>query len=216
MIIMRERWSVSATIVSRICRSPRRLILTALLSANAGCKGSIEGTVLGTDSPRGIRLSGQTVFLLAASPDLGSALKTACPANAEGWGQAVRAERQRFGALAAAYSDSAKAEFSLRRSSRRWAALIRAMNMYRDSAASVNGQPPPIPVDLVEKLSMNRVNTSPDGHYAFRQLPPGTYLVATELRDEYRWVPVELKRETVVANVTPGGSRTTCDVARGL
>ena len=38
--------------------------------------------MFGTDSPQAVRLSGQAVFLLAASPDVGSALKTVCPANA--------------------------------------------------------------------------------------------------------------------------------------
>jgi len=216
MIIMGERWSLGATITSRWFGARRRLIVVAGLVASASCKGSIEGSVFGTDSPQAVRLSGQAVFLLAASPDVGSALKTVCPANTPGWSEAVRAERERFGALAATYSDSAKDELALRRGSRRWTSLIRTMNMYRDSAASMNGQPPPIPGDLVEKLSMNRANTSLDGHYEFRQLPPGTYLIATELRDEYRWVPVEVRRSTTVADVTPRGSRTTCDVARGL
>jgi len=216
MIIMGERWSFGATLASRWFGAPRRLIVVAGLVASASCKGSIEGSVFGTDSPQPVRLSGQAVFLLAASPDVGSALKTVCPANAPGWREAVRAERERFGALAATYGDSARDELALRRGSRRWTSLIRTMNMYRDSAASMNGQPPPIPGDLVEKLSMNRANTSSDGHYEFRQLPPGTYLVATELRDEYRWVPVEVRRSTAVADVTPRGSRTTCDVARGL
>jgi hypothetical protein len=90
------------------------------------------------------------------------------------------------------------------------------MNMYRDSAATMDGQPPPIPRDLVEKLSVNRTNTGADGHYAFTELPAGTYLVATELRDEYRWVPVQIGRATSAADVTPKGSQTTCDVARRL
>ena len=80
----------------------------------------------------------------------------------------------------------------------------------------MTGQPPAIPADLVEKLSINRANTSSDGRYAFRQIPPGAYLIATELRDEFHWVPVEVKRSTAVADITPRGSRTTCDVARGL
>jgi hypothetical protein len=216
MIIMGERWSVGATIVSRFYNARRWLIFTGLVSAIAGCKGSIEGSVFGTDSPQPLRLSGKSVFLLAASADVGSALKAACPSNAAGWNEAVRAERERFGELATAYSDSARDEFAQHRSSRRWTALIRLMNVYRDSAASMTGQPPPIPGDLIEKLSINQVNTSSDGRFAFRELPPGTYLVATELRDEYRWVPVEVKRSTAVADVTPRGSRTTCDVARGL
>ena len=196
--------------------SSRRLILAIGLVAAAGCKGSIEGTVYGTDSPDAIRLSGQPVFLVAASPDVGSALKTVCPANAAGWTEAIRAERERFSVLATAYADSAKDEFTQRRGSRRWTALIRLMNVYRDSAASMNGQPPPIPGDLIEKLSINRANTGSDGRYVFQQLPPGPYLVATELRDEYRWVPVEVKRSAALADVRPHGSRTTCDVARGL
>ena len=196
--------------------SSRRLILAIGLVTAAGCKGSIEGTVYGTDSPDAVRLSGQAVFLVAASPDVGSALKTVCPANAAGWSEAIRAERERFSVLAAAYADSAKDEFRQRRGSRRWTALIRLMNVYRDSAASMNGQPPPIPDDLVEKLSMNRANTGSDGRYVFEQLPPGPYLVATEMRDEFRWVPVEVKRSAALADVRPQASRTTCDVARGL
>jgi hypothetical protein len=79
------------------------------------------------------------------------------------------------------------------------------MNVYRDSAASMNGQPPPIPGDLVEKLSINRANTGSDGRYVFQQLPPGPYLVATELRDEYRWVPVEVKRSAALADRQAAG-----------
>jgi len=216
MIITGERWSAGATIVSRLRNRPRQLIFAGLLSASVGCKGSIEGSVFGTDSPQSIRLSGQTVFLVTASADVGSALKTACPSNAAGWSEAVRAERERFGVLAAAYSDSARDELAVRRASRRWTALVRMMNIYRDSASSMNGQPPAIPVDLVEKLSVNRANTSPEGRYVFRELPPGKYLIATELRDEYRWVPVEVKRATAVVDVTPRGSRATCEVARDL
>ena len=196
--------------------SSRRLFVAIGLVTAAGCKGSIEGTVYGTDSPDAVRLSGQAVFLVAASSDVGSALKTVCPANAAGWGEAIRAERERFGVLAAAYGDSAKDEFTQRRGSRRWTGLVRLMNVYRDSAASMNGQPPPIPGDLVEKLSINRANTGSDGRYVFQQLPPGPYLVATELRDEFRWVPVEVKRSAAVVDVRPQASRTTCDVARGL
>src|SRR2546423_1869744 len=156
MIIMGERCSLGAAIAPRRLNKERRLVVAALLVAGAGCKGSIEGNVFGTDSPQAVRLSGQPVFLLAASPDVGSALKTVCPANSAGWSETVRAERARFGALATTYSDSAKDEFAKRRGSRRWTSLIRTMSMYRDSAASMNGQPPPIPGELVEKLSMNR------------------------------------------------------------
>jgi len=193
-----------------------RLCFAAALCGMVGCKGSIEGTVYGTDSAQPLRLSGQAVFLLMASADVASALKSVCPANAAGWSERVRAERERFDGLAAAYADSARDEFAQRRGSRRWSGLIRVMNMYRDSAATMDGQPPPIPLDLVEKLSMNRTNTGSDGHYAFNELSPGTYLVATELRDEYRWVPVQIGRAKSATDVTPKGSQTTCVVARGL
>ena len=63
---------------------------------------------------------------------------------------------------------------------------------------------------------MNRANTGPDGRYVFGPLAPGTYLVATELRDEYRWVPVQVARTKAIADVTPRGSQASCDVARGL
>ena len=123
MIIMGERWSLGAAIAPRFFSARRRLIVAAGLVASASCKGSIEGSVFGTDSPQAVRLSGQAVFLLAASPDVGSALKTVCPANAPGWSEAVRAERERFGALAATYGDSARDELALRRGSRRWTSL---------------------------------------------------------------------------------------------
>jgi hypothetical protein len=210
MIIMGEHGPLGAALRAR------RLLSAVVLVLTASCKGSIEGSVFGTDSPRPLRLSGQAVFLLPASADVASALKSVCPSNSAGWSDAVRAERDRFGALATAYSDSARDEFAQRRGSRRWTALVRVMNTYRDSAASMTGRPPPIPDDLVEKLSINRANTSSDGRFAFRDLQPGTYLVATELRDEFRWVPVEVKRTTALADLTPRSSRTTCDVARGL
>jgi hypothetical protein len=193
-----------------------RLVFAAALCGTVGCKASIEGTVYGTDSAQPVRLSGQAVFLLAASADVASALRSVCPANAAGWNERVRAERQRLDDLAALYSDSARGEFAQRRGSRRWTALVRTMNTYRDSATRMDGQPPPIPDDLVEKLSMNRTNTGSDGHYAFNELAAGTYLVATELRDEYRWVPVQIGRAKSNADVTPKRSQATCDVARGL
>lgn len=215
MIIMGEHASFRSPFLPPRWTS-RRLVLAVGLFTAAGCKGSIEGSVYGTDSPQSIRLTGQAVFLLAASSAVGSALRTVCPANAAGWSEAVRAERERFGALAAAYTDSAREEFAQHRGSRRWTGLIRMMNLYRDSAASMTGQPPTIPSDLVEKLSINRVNTTADGRYAFRKLAPGTYLLATDLRDEFRWVPVEVKRTTTLADITPRGSRTTCNVAAKL
>ena len=194
----------------------KSLIIAATLSCVVGCKGSIEGNVYGTDDAAAVRLSGHPVFLVATSTEVAAVLKSVCPANAVDWKERARAEHERFSQIAASYGDSARDEFAQRRGSRRWSALLRAMNVYRDSAASMDGRPPSIPGDLVEKLAMNRANTGPDGHYIFGPLTPGTYLVATELRDEYRWVPVQVARAKAIADVTPRRSQASCDVARGL
>ena len=79
-------------------------------------------------------------------------------------------------------------------------------------------QPPPIPGDLVEKLSMKSSEYElgwplTDLRELLRR---GRTSSRQSWRDEYRWVPVEVRRSTAVADVTPRGSRTTCDVARGL
>jgi hypothetical protein len=196
-------------------RSASLALVAALITAT-GCKGSIEGNVFGTDGADAYRLTSHPVFLLTASNDVASALKAACPGNDAGWSDRARAERARFDQIATTYSDSARDEFALRRGSRRWTALIRTMNVYRDSASSMDGRPPLFPRELVEKLAMNRANTGANGQYVFADLSPGTYLVATELRDEYRWVPVQVARKKAIADVTPRGSKTSCDVARGL
>ena len=182
----------------------------------AACAGSVEGHVYGTDSEQPVRLSEHGVFLLATSSDVAAALRAVCPANASDWSEKVRSERQRFEQLSNTYSDSARDEFAQRRGSRHWTALVRMMNVYRDSAAGMDGRPPSLPADLIEKLALNRVNTGPDGHYTFGRVAPGKYLLATELRDEYRWIPVEVARGNAVADITPRGTRTSCEIARAL
>ena len=156
------------------------------------------------------------MFLLATSSELAAALQSVCPANSPEWAEKVKSERERLEMLGAAYGDSARDELAQRRASRRWSMLVRTMNSYRDSATHMDGRPPAFPIDFVEKLALNRVNTGNDGRYVFGELAPGTYLVATELRDEYRWVPVQVVRAKSIADITPRGSRTSCDVARGL
>jgi hypothetical protein len=193
----------------------RGLALVAVL-CGVGCKGSIEGRVFGTDDAQPLRLSGHLVFLLSTTDDVATALKSACPANAADWNERVRSERERLGQTAAAYGDSARDELAQRRGSRRWTALVRMMNIYRDSAARMDGRPPSVPSDLVEKLAVNRANTGDDGHFVFSELAPGTYLVATELRDEFRWKPVQVARTKAIADVTPQRSQASCDIARGL
>ena len=203
-------------VLSRAWTSVRSAMLVIGAVTAAACKGSIEGTVFGTDAEPRVRLTDHSVFLVETSPDVASALDAACPANAPDWPEKVRGERQRFDQIATAYTDSARDELARRRGRLRWSALIRMMNLYRDSAARMDGRPPPIPRDLIEKLATKRVNTGDDGRYGFVELPRGTYLVATEVRDEYRWVSVQVARGRIVADITPSRSQTSCDVARVL
>ena len=184
--------------------------------AAAACSGSIEGTVYGTDGASPVRVSGHQVFLLSTANEVTSVLKSVCPASATEWAEQSRSERARFEQLAAAYGDSARDELALRHGGRRWSALVRAMNIYRDSAAKMDGRPPTIPGDLIEKLATNRVSTDDAGRYAFSNLSPGQYLVVTDLHDEFRWLPVQVSRAKRTADITPRASGASCDVARQL
>jgi hypothetical protein len=145
-----------------------------------------------------------------------SVLKSICPANAAAWADQSRSERARLEQAAAAYSDSARDELTLHHGGRRWTALVRTMNIYRDSAVKMDGKPPAVPEDLIEKLATNRVSTGNDGRYVFSGLSPGQYLVVTDIRDEFRWLPVQVSRAKRTADITPRASQTSCDVARQL
>jgi hypothetical protein len=172
--------------------------------------------VYGTDGTPPVRVTGHAVFLLSAANETASILKSVCPANAADWAERSRSERARFDALAAAYGDSARDEFALRHGGRRWTALMRVMNIFRDSAAKMDGRQPNIPGDLIEKLATKRVSTDDAGRYAFSNLQPGQYLVVTELHDEFRWLPVQVARAKRSADITPRASETSCDVVRRL
>jgi len=192
--------------------------VAALLGAGvlAACSGSIEGTVYGTDGIPPVRVTRHEVFLLSATDEVTSVLKSVCPASATAWAEQSRSERARFEQLASAYGDSARDEFAVRHGGRRWTALVRAMNIYRDSAAKTDGRQPTIPGDLVEKLATNRVSTDDRGRFAFSKLTPGQYLVVTDLQNELRWIPVQVSRAKRTADITPRASQTSCDVARQL
>ena len=202
--------------VSSLSRARRGVMIAATLCASTACSGSIEGTVYGTDGDRPVRVTGRPVYLLSTAAEVASVLKSVCPTSAAEWVERSNAERARFQQLAAAYGDSARDELALHRGSRRWTALVRVMNIYRDSASSMDGRQPTISGELVEKLATNRVSTSDDGHYAFANLAPGSYLVVTELRDDVRWIAVQVARRKRSADITPSTSHSGCDVARGL
>ena len=184
--------------------------------AITACSGSIEGTVYGTDETSPTRVTGHQVFLLSTANEVTSVLKSIFPASTADWADRSRSERTRFESLATAYGDSARDEFALRHGGRRWTALVRAMNTYRDSSAKMDGRPPAIPADLIEKLATNRVSTDDAGPYAFSDLAPGEYLIVTDLHDEVRWLPVRVSHAKGTADITPRGSRSSCDVARQL
>ena len=197
-------------------RKRRSLFPIAFSLAVTACSGSIEGTVYGTDDAVPVRVTGHQVFLLSTTNEVTSVLKSVCPANAADWTEQSRRERARFEQVAAAYSDSARDELALHHGGRRWTALVRATNIYRDSAAKMDGRQPTIPGDLIEKLAMNRVSTNDDGRYAFLNLSPGQYLVVTDLHDDLRWIPVQVSRARRTADITPRASQASCDVARQL
>jgi hypothetical protein len=182
----------------------------------AACSGSIEGTVYGTDGTPPVRVTGHQVFLLSTTDEVTSVLKSICPVSASDWAEKSRSERARLQGVATAYSDSARDEFALRHGGRRWTALIRAMNIYRDSAAKTDGRQPTVSGDLIEKLATNRVSTDDGGRYAFSKLSPGQYLVVTDLQNEFRWIPVQVSRAKRTADITPRASGASCDVVRQL
>jgi len=126
------------------------------------------------------------------------------------------AERRRFNGLSVSYGDSLHDELVSRRDRVQVARLRGAMALYHDSATSIVAQLPAVPVGLIETLAMKRVPSGDDGRYVFADVPPGRYLVAVELRDEYRWLPVQVGRSKSTANVSPRGSKEGCEVARAL
>jgi hypothetical protein len=201
----------------KLSKIPKRVMLAILVAAVGGCKGSIEGKVFGTDSEPAVPVSGHPVYLVAASPETAAALKAVCPAmsTAELAAQAD-AERRRFNSLSVSYGDSLHGELVSRRDRAEVARLRGLMALYHDSATSVVAQLPGVPVSLIETLAMKRVPSDDDGRYVFSDVPPGRYLVTVELRDEYRWLPVQVARSKSAANVSPRGSKEGCEVARAL
>jgi hypothetical protein len=88
--------------------SSRRLltvILTLLLAA--ACKGGIDGAVYGTDGEQPVPVTDHAVYLLPASAEIASVLKSACPAEAADWKQRAESERGRLSDMARLYADSA-------------------------------------------------------------------------------------------------------------
>lgn len=201
----------------KLSRIPKRLMLAILVATAGACKGSIEGKVLGTDSEPAVPVSGHPVYLVAASSETAAALKAVCPAmsTAELTAQAD-SERRRFNGLSASYGDSLHNELVSRRDRNEVARLRLAMALYHDSATSVVAQLPAVPATLIETLAMKQVPSGDDGRYVFADVPPGRYLVTVELRDEYRWLPVQVGRSKSTANVSPRGSKEGCEVARAL
>ena len=203
-------------VMNSVVHARRGVTIAVALCAATSCSGSIEGTVYGTDGDPRVRVAGHPVYLLSTVAEVASVLKSVCPTSAAEWAERSSAERARFEQLAAAYSDSARDELALHRGSRRWTALVRTMNTYRDSAASMDGRQPTISGELVEKLATNRVSTDDRGRFAFSKLTPGQYLVVTDLQNELRWIPVQVSRAKRTADITPRASQTSCDVARQL
>ncbi|HEY4216766.1 MAG TPA: hypothetical protein VGM67_06485 [Gemmatimonadaceae bacterium] len=200
-----------------LSRFSKYVALAIVAVMAAGCKGSIEGRVLGTDGDPAVPVTGHAVYLLAATSETASALKAVCPAlGAAELTTQANAERQRLTNVSAAYTDSLHDELLGRRDAKRVADLRATMLLYHDSAASVSSEPPPVPSTLIETLALKQVPSGDDGSYAFENVPPGQYLVAVELKDEYRWLPVQVGRRKAVADVRPRVTKSGCEVARAL
>ncbi len=146
-------------------RISKRMVLAILVVAAGGCKGSIKGTVMGTNGEPGVPVTGHPVYLVPATPETAAALRAVCPPI---------------------------------------------------DPAAVPAQRPAVPVTLIETLAMQQAPSGEDGSYAFTNVPPGRYLVAVELADGYRWLPVQVDRRTAVANVRPLGSKDGCEIAQLL
>jgi hypothetical protein len=183
----------------------------------AACKGSVTGAVYAIDSGQPVKVEGHSVFLVSVSDELRSVLRAVCPdGGAAAWQEKLSAERNRLHDVAAAYEDSAGAERTLRGMSRRWRQLQRLTYTYADSAMHTNTDPPTVSGDLIEKLSIKRASTDPNGGYEFTNLPRGQYLIAADIRHEYRWVPVEVSRARTTADVSETGSQSGCAIAGRL
>lgn len=194
-----------------------RTLLVAFISSVSACQGSVAGAVYAIDSGQPIKIVGQSVFLVSVSDEVRTALKSVCPdGGIAGWQAKLGAERDRLGAVAAAYEDSATVERTLTGMSRRWRQLKRLAYANSDSAMHTNMEPPTVTGDLIEKLSIKRASTSENGGYEFTGLPHGQYLVAADIRHEYRWVPVEVSRSRTTADVSESGSQSGCMIAGRL
>lgn len=170
----------------------------------------------GTDDDPPVRLGGHVVFLLPASPDVESALRAVCPAGgAAAWIETANSERPRFAGAAAAYADSSRVERRRTGRGSEWLRLNGLATVYRDSAGRVERHPPTISPELVAELAATRTESGADGHYEFTHVLPGRYLLAVEIRAEFRWMPVQVQRERVTAVISPRASRTGCEVVSG-
>jgi hypothetical protein len=194
-----------------------RPFLVALFWGISACKGSVTGAVYAIDSGQPIRVSGHSVFLVSVSDEVRSVLKSVCPdGGVVAWREKLGAEQNRLRRVAANYEDSAADERTLRGMSRRWRQLKRASYVYSDSAMHTTSEPPTIGADLIEKLAMQRASTGDSGGYEFTNLPRGQYLIAADIRHEYRWVPVEVTRFKTTADVSENGSQSGCAIAGRL
>lgn len=194
-----------------------RPFLVAFISSVAACKGSVTGAVYAIDSGQPVKVEGHSVFLVSVSDEVRSVLKSVClDGGAAAWQEKLGAERNRLREMATAYEDSAGAERTARGMSRRWRHLQRLAYNYSDSAMHTNTEPPTVSADLIEKLSIKRASTGANGGYEFTNLPRGQYLVAADIRHEYRWVPVEVSHTRTTADVSESGSQSGCAIAGRL
>lgn len=194
-----------------------RLFLVAASLAVTGCKGSVAGAVYAIDSGQPVTVAGHAVFLVSVSDEVRTVLKSVCPdGGAAAWQEKLRAERDRLRGIASTYDDSAGEERTYRGMTQRWRQLKRLSYAYADSAMHTNADPPTIGGELIEKLSIQHASTGENGAYEFSNLPQGQYLVAADIRHEYRWVPVEVSHSQTRADVSESGSQSGCAIAGRL
>jgi hypothetical protein len=194
-----------------------RPLLVAFSLAITACKGSVTGAVYAIDSGQPVTVAGHAVFLVSVSDEVRTVLKSVCPdGGVAAWQEKLGAERNRLRGVAAIYEDSAGEERTRRGMTQRWRQLKRLSYTHADSAMHTNADPPTIGADLIEKLSIKRASTGENGAFEFSNLPRGQYLVAADIRHEYRWVPVEVSHSKTTADVSETGSQSGCAIAGRL
>jgi hypothetical protein len=167
-----------------------------------GCSGAISGDVVTrTDEAETLqRLAGSTISLIRASVDNVTALSKSCEAASD-WYDRYRAEFARLTAARFAHADSAVTRPAER------PRHLRLASLFADSMSRLPQVSPDDPEFLVGQLRERTTTLNSRGHYAFRNVSPGQYLIATP---GLGWMGVEVGRIPVRRNLVIAGLKSAC------